>query len=911
MINTTPKKLFLIDGSALAYRSYFAFIQNPLINSKGENTSAIYGFVRALNKILDEEKPDYLGVVFDASGPTFRHQTYAAYKATREKMPDEMHDQLPRLRAVVEAMGIPLIELPGYEADDILATLALKAKAKNIEVFLATSDKDLMQIISPEIKMYSLRRTGAEADILDPVAVEAKMGIPPQQIVDYLALVGDTSDNVPGVPKIGKVTAVALLKKYGSLESILQHLDELDKKAVRESLRENLDKARLSQKLVTLDTNVPIDLDLSQLATRKPDQTKIIDLFRELEFHSLLERFEVEQPAEQPVRYEIVRDAAALEALIRQLKEAGHFTIDLETTSQYPMLAEIVGLSFCCQEREAFYVPVRAPENQDDPYAELYLDTTDGSRVDLKAKLAPLLADPQIEKNGQNAKYDIIILTNYGLRVAGLRSDTMVAAYLLNPTSRQHNLDALALEYLNFKKIPTSELIGKGKKQISMRQVPLKKVAAYACEDADITERLRVIFEPRLEAAGLSELFQTVEIPLIDVLVKVERWGVKLDLPFLEKMSGEMEERLGRLQSEIFELAGESFNINSPQQLAKVLFEKLKMPVIRRTKTGYSTDAQVLEKLAEFYGYELPRKLLDYREIMKLKSTYIDALPKLVNPRTQRVHTSYNQTVAATGRLSSSDPNLQNIPIRTDIGREIRRAFIPGEPGWKILDADYSQIELRIMAHLSKDGNLVEAFRQGQDIHQATAARVFGVAPDEVTAELRRRAKEINFGIMYGMGVYGLSSRLNIPQEEAQGIITEYFVKYPGVNDYIIGTLAEARKNGYVTTLLNRRRYLPEIRSENRTAREFAERTAINTPIQGTAADLIKVAMIRIMDRFEREKLQSRMIMQVHDELVFEVPQSELTQVETIVRTEMENALQLDVPIRVDVGIGDNWLLAH
>ncbi len=902
------QKLFLIDGSALAYRSYFAFIQNPLINSRGENTSAIYGFIRTLFKIFDEEKPDYIAVVFDTSEPTFRHKAYKAYKATREKMPDEMSEQLPILRQVIEALRIPIIEVPGYEADDILATLALKAKERGLQVFLVTSDKDLMQLVDSDIKIYNLRRRIDEAEILGPPEVEEKMGVPPEQIRDFLALVGDSSDNIPGVPKVGKKTAQSLLREYRSLDNLLDHLDEVASNSVRESLRQNTDQARVSQQLVTLDTNVPIDLDLDQLRLKEPDQQKTLELFTRLEFASLMDRIAGETKIDT-THYHTVRDEPQLRALVDKLEQAGHFTFDLETTSQNPMMAEIVGFSFSCKEGEAFYVPVSAPPEGADPYAHLTMQPKQGGEIDLREALGPILSDESLAKNAQNAKYDILVLSQYGIRVRGLRFDTMLASYLLNPTGRQHNLDLLALEHLNIKKIPTSELIGKGKKQISMRDVPLNLVARYACEDADVTERLRRLFEPRLKEAGLWELFQEVEIPLIPVLVHMEETGVALDRPYLEAMSRDMEQQLRALEETIYEMAGERFNINSTQQLARILFEKLKLPTGRRTKTGYSTDAAVLEKLAK--DYELPRKLLEYREISKLKSTYVDALPRLINPRTGRVHTSYNQTVAATGRLSSSDPNLQNIPIRTEIGRQIRRAFIPGKPGWKILDADYSQIELRIMAHLSKDENLIRAFQNGEDVHRATAANVFGVPPEAVTPELRRRAKEINFGIMYGMGVYGLAQRLEITPEEAQTIIQEYFVKYPGVNDFIIRTLNEARQKGYVTTLLNRRRYLPEILSENRRVREFAERTAINTPIQGTAADMIKVAMIRIDRRLQEEKLQSKMIMQVHDELVFEAPEEELETLRALVAYEMANALKLDVPIKVDIGIGNNWLEAH
>ena len=909
MNTTSRRKLYLVDGSALAYRSHFAFARNPLINSRGENTSAIFGFVRELLRIIDDEQPDYLGVVFDTSEPTFRHKAYPEYKATREKMPDELREQLPRLREVIEAMHIPIIEVPGYEADDALATLARKAADQGIEVYLATGDKDLMQIISPQIKMSNLRRDGTGIEIIDPAKVREKMGVPPEQIVDYLALVGDSSDNVPGVPKVGKKRALELLQEFGSLEAILRNTGKIEKKAIRESLQANEQAARLSQKLVTLDLNAPIELDLDRLKLVPPGDEDMLRHFRELEFHSLVRRFQSDTASEaDDGDYHTVRTETELRTVLDTLKNAGYFTFDLETTSAVPMQAEIVGLSFSCRENEAWYVPVRqaAPGRA---FQELLLDSEGGETVDLLDMLSPLFQDEAVRKNAQNAKYDIIVLANYGVQVRGLAFDTMVASYLLNPSGRQHNLDALALEYFNIKKIPTSDLIGKGKKQITMREVALETVARYACEDADITERLRRIFEPKLAEAGLRELADTVEIPLILVLVDMERNGVALDQKFLEQMSAEMHERLQGLEQEIYDLAGEEFNIQSTKQLAVILFEKLGLPVIRRTKTGYSTDAAVLEKLAPIHP--LPACLLEYREIAKLKSTYVDALPRLINPRTGRVHTSYNQTVAATGRLSSSDPNLQNIPIRTEIGRSIRRAFVPGREDWLLLDADYSQIELRIMAHLSGDEALVSAFRDGDDIHTATAARVFGVEKQAVDADLRRRAKEINFGIMYGMGVYGLASRLQIPREEARAIIDEYFLKYPGVNAYIARTLAEAREKGYVTTLMNRRRYLPEIQSSNRQVREFAERTAINTPIQGSAADLIKLAMINLSRRMKKEGLRSLMIMQVHDELVFEVPEDELETMRAIVRQEMEEAISLNVPIVVDVGVGKNWLEAH
>jgi DNA polymerase-1 len=596
--------------------------------------------------------------------------------------------------------------------------------------------------------------------------------------------------------------------------------------------------------------------------------------------------------------------------LAQQLAQVEIFAFDTETTAEDPLRAELVGMSFAWEEASAYYVPVAPPRTPKD-FSDFFLLSADsGETLSLKKVFGPLLEDSQRPKCGQNAKYDMLVMSRYGVNVRGVVFDTMIASYLLNPTSRQHNLDALAMEAFNYKKIPTSELIGTGKNQITMREAPVEKVARYACEDADFTLRLRNHFLPKLRDVGLSELFEKVEMPLVEVLAEVESVGVALDVPFLRKMSMQLETMLGTLMTDIYELAGEEFNLNSPQQLGKILFEKLKLPRSRRTKTGsYSTDAEVLEELAK--RHELPQKLLEYRELAKLKSTYVDALPQLINLFTNRLHTSYNQAITATGRLSSSEPNLQNIPIRTEFGRQIRRAFIPGEKGWKLLDADYSQIELRIVAHLSKDAGLIEAFRNDEDIHTSTAARVFSVDPKEMTPDIRRRAKEINFGIIYGMGAYGLSQRLGITPEEAQNFITNYFVQYPGVNNFIMGVIADAHKKGYVTTLLNRRRYLPDINSDNRRVREFAERTAINTPIQGTAADLIKIAMINIHRRLRKENRQARMILQVHDELVFEAPEDELADLEKLVREEMSQAIRLDVPIKVDVGIGGNWLEAH
>ncbi len=905
--HSEKKRLFLIDGSAVVYRSHFAFIRNPLINSKGTNTSVIFGFLRLLFKIQDEEKPDFLAICFDTPKPTFRHEAYKEYKATREKMPDELREQLPALREVIAALNIPLLECPGWEADDIMATLAQHAGENGVDTCLVTGDKDLMQLVSDSVKIYNLHRSADDTELMDAQAVLNKMGVRPDQIRDYLALVGDSSDNIPGVPKIGAKTAAGLLHEYENIPGIYAHIDEISKKAVKASLLENRELADLSQKLVTLDFTVPVEKDLAKFQPAEPHIEQLITLFSELELKSFVERYQSATPEIDCSKYKIIRKAAEVDMLISQLRAAGHFTFDLETTSVDPMLAQIVGLSFSFQEGEAFYLPVKVAGDATDEFVTIELEADEV--FDLKPALLALFADAVIAKNGQNSKYDCIVLNNYGIEVKGLTFDTMLASYLLNPTLRQHNLDALAFEHFNIVKIPTKDLIGSGKSQITMREVPMEKVARYACEDADVTERLRRLFEPRLRDSGMWNLACDVEIPLIETLIVVERNGVALDLPFLADMSKEMARELENLQAEIYTIAGEEFNISSPKQLGRILFDKFQLPVLKKTKTGASTDASVLEKLALLH--ELPQKIVASREVSKLKNTYVDALPALINPRTGRIHTSYNQTVTATGRLSSTNPNLQNIPIRTQMGRRIRRAFIPQKTGWSILDADYSQIELRLMAHLSGDKNLQEAFHNNEDIHQATAARIFGKSKEEVSNDLRRRAKEVNFGIMYGMGAFGLSSRLNIAQKEAQTIIDEYFLQYPGVNDYIQKTLQQAREKGYAETMLGRRRQVPEIHSTNRRLREFAQRIAVNMPIQGSAADMIKIAMNKIHRRIIEEKLAAMMIMQVHDELVFEVPQHELEIMQKIVTEEMENALELQVPIAVDLGIAGNWLEAH
>lgn len=906
------KSLFLIDGSAIAYRSYFAFIKNPLTNSRGENTSAIFGFLRFLFMIFDNEKPDYLAVIFDPKGPTFRHQQYKEYKATRQKMPDDMRSQVPHIHEFLKALNIPTLEVEGFEADDVIGTLAKTAQKKGFESYMVTGDKDFMQLVDSGIKMYNPKRAGEEVEILDEAGVESKVGLPPAKIIDYLALMGDTSDNIPGVPGIGPKTAVDLVREFGSVESVLENAEKVSRPKIRQNLQAHREVALLSKSLVTIDTDVPLDVELESFKCREPDHELVVKLIKEFEFTSLLERFNPQNKTSE-IEYKIVSSSEQLEEVVTSLKKAKFFVIDLQTTERDPMRAEIVGIALSWEPGRAFYIPVQVEKNKQQNSRtikrEMFLKGEgDLFALNLTEFLKPVLEDTRIKKSAHNIKYDMLVLSRHGIEMDGVSFDTMVGSFLLYPNLRQHNLDALALEHLGVVKISTSDLIGKGKKKISFAEVPIKDIAKYACEDADITFRLHQIFEPKLTKGKLLELFQDVEMPLIYVLKDVEQTGVSLDLNFLSEMSRTMQNKLGELVETIYKEAGGEFNINSTQQLGHILFEKLQLPKKKRTKTGYSTDVKVLEDLAKIH--ELPRTLIEYRELTKLKSTYVDALPSLVNPETGRLHTSYNQTIAATGRLSSSDPNLQNIPIRTELGREIRRAFIPADSDYVILDADYSQVELRVMAHLSKDPVLLEAFNNNEDIHAKTASLVFQVAPEDLTQEHRRKAKEVNFGIMYGMGVFGLATRLNISNEEAREFIANYFTLYAKVKEYIDAMHAQVEEKGFVTTLLNRTRYLPEIRSKNHNIREFAKRTAVNTPIQGTAAELIKVAMINIWKKLKEKNLKTKMIMQVHDELVFEAPKAEVEEVKVLVKHEMENALALDVPIKADVGVGPNWLEA-
>ncbi|MFV1950436.1 MAG: DNA polymerase I [Nitrospinota bacterium] len=890
---TYKKRLYLIDGSSYIYRAFFA-IRQYLSNSKGLPTNAIYGFAVMLLKILREQGPDYLAIVFDAKGKTFREEEYAGYKAHRPSMPDDLVPQIPYIHELVKAFNIPVLQIEGYEADDIIGTIAKRAEKEGYQVTIVSGDKDLMQLISPNVKMLDTlkNRLFGEKEVIE------KFGVEPKRVVEVMALAGDTSDNIPGVPGIGPKTATALIKRFEDVETLLYNAEKVDSARIKEKLLRYKDQARLSRKLCTLVTDMDIDINIDDLKKKGIKQAEVIKLFKELEFASFLKELTPQEDVSDK-DYRIILKREDFKRLIERLKGAKGFSIDLETTHKEPVRATIVGISISLKENEAFYIPVRhdyqgVPEQLDSEY--------------VLSMLKPILEDRDIEKYGQNIKYDMIVLSSAGIHLKGVAFDTMIASYLINPSKHNHNLEDIALEHLNYRMTSYSEVAGKGAKEIGFQEVDIQDAANYSCEDADITFKLTNILSPLLEKNGVARLYHEVELPLIDVLAEIEINGVKIDKDFMEEMSNRLEREINQYVSRIHAIAGEEFNINSPKQLSAILFDKLRIKPVKRTKTGYSTDVKVLEELA--IQHDLPADILVYRQLMKLKSTYVDALPAMINPSSRRIHASFNQTVTATGRLSSSDPNLQNIPIRTEIGREIRKGFI-AESGWIIVSADYSQIELRILAHVSGDEVLLEAFKKGEDIHIRTAVEVFGVFPEMITPEMRRVAKVVNFGIIYGISPYGLSRDLRVSQKKAREFIERYFSLYRKVKEYIDMTIKEAYENGYVTTLLQRRRYLPDLENKNRKVKEFAERTAINTPIQGSAADLIKMAMINISRRMKREGLISKMILQVHDELVFEVPIDEKETMIKLVREEMEGGMELSIPITVDIHWGDNWNEAH
>jgi DNA polymerase-1 len=888
MIMPDRPTLFLIDGSSYIYRAFYAI--RHLSNSKGLPTNAIYGFTQMLLKVLKDHRPDYLAVVLDSKAPTFRSEVFKEYKANRPAMPDALTPQIPYIKKIIEGYRIATLEKEGFEADDLIGTVA-KGLESEVDVVIISGDKDLLQLVDGRIQVYDTmkeKRFGKEEVI-------ERFGVRPDQVVDVMGLAGDTIDNIPGVPGIGEKTAIELIKAFGSIENLLNHLDRVPQKKMREKLETHAELARLSRKLATIHSDVPIDYRKEDFVLSPPDRGSLRELFKELEFNKLIREISEEAPQEKPGRdYRLVTNREEFLSLLQELRKSKCFAVDVETTSLYPMWANLVGISLSRTPHQAFYIPVG------------HLNAEQLSLPWVLEALRPLLEEEEIEKVGQNIKYDWIVMKHHGVTIRSVSFDTMIASYLLNPTKHNHNLSEVAREYLDREVTDYTGVAGA--KGTTFDRVDLEKARDYSCEDADVTFQLFHLLGPKLKEGGFKELFERVEMPLAIVLAKMEMNGVKIDLDLLSDFSKEIEIHLSRKMDQIYKLAGEVFNINSSKQLGKILFEKLKLPVIKKTKTGASTDVDVLEKLS--LHHDLPLEILGYRNLSKLKSTYIDALPRLVHPETGRVHTSYNQTVTATGRLSSSDPNLQNIPIRTEEGNRIRQAFVP-EKGNVIVSADYSQIELRVLAHLSKDEVLIEAFRRDEDVHSRTASEIFGVPIEKVTPVMRREAKVINFGIIYGMSSYGLSQQLKIEPKIAQAYIDEYFKKYTGVQDYIRKSLEEARKKGYVTTLLNRRRYLPDINSPTPAIRQASERMAINTPLQGTAADMIKVAMIRIQDRLESLHLSTKMIMQVHDELVFEVPDGEIETGLPMIRNEMETVMELSVPLKVSIHSGKNWAEAH
>lgn len=918
-------KLFLIDAYALIYRSYYAFIKSPRINSKGLNTSAVMGFCNTLNEVLTKEKPTHIGVAFD-HGKTFRHDAFPEYKAQREETPEDIKLSVPLIKQVLEAMRIPILQVDGFEADDIIGTVATRFGADGIDTFMLTPDKDYGQLIGPNVFMYRPRHGGGY-EILGEKEVGEKYGIPtPAQVIDLLALMGDSADNFPGCPGVGEKTAAKLINQFGSIDNMLQHTDEIKGK-LREKVENAVEDIKMSKFLATIRTDVPMKLDLDELKVEQPDETKLRAIFEELEFKTLINKFlnkgeskpktdnnqldlfaenttnESDEPKNAKFEsikttqheYKLIENEEELRQLCDFFITKEFISIDTETTSTDAISAELVGLSFSVEEKKAFYVAV--PANYEEA-------------LKIVQTFKPLYESDKIMKIGQNIKYDYEVLTKYGVTLQGKMFDTMIAHYLIQP-ELHHNMDYMAETLLGYQTIHIEELLGpKGKKQKNMRDLSPADIYEYAAEDADITLRLKNVLEPRLKELGVEELFWNIEMPLVRVLADMELNGVCLDTEALQDTSKIFTERMKQYEQEIYKEAGEEFNISSPKQVGDILFGKLQiMDKPKKTKTGqYVTSEEVLQSLES--KSPIVRNILNYRGMKKLLSTYIDALPKLINPRTGHIHTSFNQALTATGRLSSSDPNLQNIPVRTDDGKEIRKCFIP-EEGCLFFSADYSQIELRIMAHLSEDENMMEAFREGHDIHRATAAKIWHVDIDKVTDAQRKKAKQANFGIIYGITTYGLAQRMDIPNGEAKELIEGYFRTFPKVQAYMEHAKEEARAKGYAETLFHRRRYLADINSRNATVRGFAERNAINAPIQGTEADIIKVAMVRIWERFKKEGIRSKMILQVHDELNFSVFPEEREQVERIVIEEMQNAYPLNVPLIADAGWGKNWLEAH
>ena len=928
-------KLFLLDAYALIYRAYYALIKSPRINSKGFNTSAILGFVNTLEDVLKKESPTHIGVAFDPSGPTFRHEAYKEYKAQREETPEAIKLSVPIIKDIIKAYRIPILEVPGYEADDVIGTLATEAGKRGITTYMMTPDKDYGQLVSENVFMYRPKYGDKEFDIMGIEEVKAKFNIEStSQVIDMLGLMGDSSDNIPGCPGVGEKTAQKLIAQFGNIENLLEHTDQLTG-AIKTKVESNIEKIRFSKFLATIKTDVPIELDMESLKRESPDENKLKSIFEELEFRTLMDRvfnndkkvsakpikekqaiqgdlfgfFTDESIGEQKnsnlkrledinYDYQLIDTEEKIDDFLRIILTKEIFSLDTETTNTDAISAELVGMSFSFEENQAFYIPI--PPNIED--AQKIVD-----------KFKPVLENEKSTKVGQNIKYDMIVLANYGVTIKGKIFDTMIAHYVLQP-ELHHGMDFLAEVYLKYDTIKIEELIGaRGKNQRNMRDMrdlSPTDVYKYACEDADVTLKLKNILEKELEDNGVKNLFEEIEMPLVPVLAYMERNGVRIDTDALKETSKHFTIRMREIEEEIYRLAGMEFNVSSPKQVGEVLFDRLKIvEKAKKTKTGqYVTSEEVLEGLRT--KHEIVGKILEHRGLKKLLGTYIDALPELINPKTGRIHTSFNQTVTATGRLSSSNPNLQNIPIRNEDGKEIRKAFIPDD-GCEFFSADYSQIELRIMAHLSEDDNMIEAFREEQDIHAATAAKIYKINIEDVSREQRNKAKTANFGIIYGISVFGLAERLNVERKEAKELIDGYFENYPKVKAYMDKSIRVARDKGYIETIFNRKRYLPDINSRNAIVRGYAERNAINAPIQGSAADIIKVAMVRIYKRFMDEGIKSKMILQVHDELNFSVLQEEKEKVQQIVISEMQAAYKMKVPLLADCGWGQNWLEAH
>ena len=899
---TSPKRLFLIDGMAQIYRAHFAMIKNPLITKDGRHTSAIFGFMNSLFKLLRDENPDYIAVVLDCKEPTFRHELYTEYKATREKMPDELVEQLEPLFEVISHTNIPILKKPGFEADDIIGTLVKKAEQAGLITFMVTGDKDMMQLVSETTFMYSPGNRFKPTTIYDKAKVKEKWGVGPDGIIDMLALVGDTSDNVPGVDGVGPKTAKKLLDQYKDIETILEHANEAKNKRVREGLQNGKDLVHLSRELVTIHCDVPFEFHVEEMVRKDMDGEALTHDFQDLEMYSLITQVEalngngvvaLEQPDKN---YHTILTQTDLDSLITTITKAEVISFDLETTSVTPLEADIVGLSFSVKANEGYYIPVVYPEKDSKPGLTLEA---------VLEKLKPIFENDINCFCGQNIKYDALVLSRYDIHIANIVFDTMIAEYMLHPEKNSYKMDYLSIDYLNYRMVPIDDLIGTGLHKKSMAEVPLEDISFYASEDADIAFQLTKILKDKLDEERLSEPYNDIEIPLIPVLTNIEKNGVYLNLDFLADLSRQFGEGLEKLTEKIHYMAGREFNINSPKQLGEILFDELELKPIRKR----STAVEVLEVLKNHHP--LPEEVLKYRHLAKLKNTYVDAIPNYVNKETGRVHTSLNQTIAATGRLSSTSPNFQNVPIRTETGREVRKAFVPQNPDWVILSADYSQVELRIMAHYSQEPELIKAFEENSDIHSRTAALVNGITEAEVTPDQRRSAKVVNFGIMYGAGPYRMSQELGISMADAKILIDNYFDTYPGIRSYMDETLEKARKVGYVETLYKRRRKTGNLNASNRNIVQAEERVAINMPIQGTAADIIKIAMIKIHKRMENENFQSKMILQIHDELLFECPQAEVEKLAGMVVEEMEGATQLSVPLKVDWNYGSSWYEAH